>query len=92
MAKILIVDDDKPICDMVCKFVSKMGHEPVYALTGEEGIRLATAEKFDIIFLDVGLPDCNGLSLLTRQLNIRLFHPHPDPPPSRGKEKWILPI
>ncbi len=66
MAKILIVDDDNPICDMVCKLVSKMGHEPVYALTGEEGIRLATAEKFDIIFLDVGLPDCNGLSLLSK--------------------------
>jgi DNA-binding NtrC family response regulator len=65
MANILIVDDDNSICDMICQFVAKMGHESVYALTGEEGIRLATAETFDIIFLDVGLPDCNGLSLLS---------------------------
>ena len=64
MAKILIIDDDKAICDALGNVMQRMGHDTEYALTLEQGLRKVSAGEFDIVFLDVRLPDGNGLNAL----------------------------
>ncbi|MCK5349166.1 MAG: response regulator, partial [Desulfobacula sp.] len=64
MADVLIIDDDKVICNILVKMMDIIGHESRYALTGKEGLELAKHGMFDIVFLDVNLPDANGLDLI----------------------------
>ncbi|MCM2285503.1 MAG: sigma-54 dependent transcriptional regulator [Desulfobacula sp.] len=64
MADILIVDDDRLICDILVKMMGHLGHESRFALTGKEGLELVKNGGFDIVFLDVKLPDANGLDLI----------------------------
>ena len=66
MAKILIIDDDKMVCDTLSQAVKGMGHEAEYALTLGEGMEKATSGHYDVIFLDVRLPDGSGLEALPR--------------------------
>jgi two-component system NtrC family response regulator len=64
MANVLIIDDDRLVSEMLRDMVRKMGHEVSCAFTVEEGLRAALAHSFDVAFLDVQLPDGNGLMLL----------------------------
>jgi len=66
MAKVLIIDDDELICEMLSLMVEDMGHTASYTLTIKEGFKRASSEEFDVIFLDIRMPDGNGLDLLPR--------------------------
>jgi two-component system NtrC family response regulator len=66
MANILIIDDDKAICKMLSLIVQRMGHEPSYAITLGDGVKQIQPGSFDVVFLDVNLPDGNGLDALPR--------------------------
>ncbi len=66
MAEVLIIDDDKVICEILIKMMEKIGHQSRYALTGNDGVELANTGMFDIVFLDVNLPDANGLDLIRK--------------------------
>ena len=46
--------------------VEDMGHNASYALTLKEGLKLASSDVFDVIFLDIRMPDGNGLDLLPK--------------------------
>jgi two-component system NtrC family response regulator len=75
MANVLIIDDDEMICEMLSLMVEDMGHASSYALTMKDGFQKASSEGFDIIFLDIRMPDGNGLDLLPR---IRELPSHPE--------------
>ncbi len=64
MADVLIIDDDEVICEVLIAMMKKIGHQGRFALTGQEGLELAEKGMFDIAFLDVNLPDANGLELI----------------------------
>ena len=64
MANILIIDDDRLICDAIANAVKRMGHNITCHSTLQEGLRAARSEPFDIVFLDVKMPDGNGLDIL----------------------------
>ncbi len=64
MSKVLIIDDDESMCQMLAALVREIGHQAEYALTLAEGLRAAQATPFDIVFLDVKMPDGNGLDIL----------------------------
>ncbi len=66
MASVLVIDDDELVSEMLCLMVEDMGHEASFALTIEEGFRKASSEVFDVIFLDIRMPDGNGLDLLPK--------------------------
>ena len=68
MAKILIIDDDEAFCLVLSEAMTIGGNQVACAHTLEAGRRLAAAEPFDVVFLDVLLPDGNGLDQLA---NIR---------------------
>ncbi len=66
MARILIIDDDRMICDALVMVMARMDHQADFALTLEEGRRLAEATPYDVVFLDVRLPDGSGLEALPK--------------------------
>jgi DNA-binding response OmpR family regulator len=61
--KVLIVDDELHILESVGYVVRSAGMEPLTAEDGEEAVRLAEAEKPDLIILDVMLPKLSGLQV-----------------------------
>ena len=64
MANILIIDDDRLICDAISSAVKRMGHDVLSAMTLKEGLNTVRSKPFDIVFLDVKMPDGNGLDIL----------------------------
>ncbi len=64
MGKILIIDDDRLNAEALFDIVSSMGHDVACTFTADEGLRAAHAHNFDVVFLDIQLPDGNGLMLL----------------------------
>ena len=65
MAKILIIDDDESFCIGLAEAISVGEHETHCAHTFGEGKRLAESGSYDVVFLDVMLPDGNGLDRLS---------------------------
>lgn len=66
MARILIIDDDELICQSLSLVARQKGHEASSAYTLADGLEKATTEPFDVVFLDVNLPDGNGLDFLSK--------------------------
>jgi two-component system NtrC family response regulator len=64
MAQVLIIDDDPLIGDLLSMVFKRMDHETTVALTLEAGLQQVYAGCMDVVFLDVNLPDGNGLGLL----------------------------
>lgn len=63
-AKILLVEDDIEISELLCELLSQEGFVLETAFDGIEGEALATNTHFDIIILDIMLPEKDGLSVL----------------------------
>ena len=61
--KILVVDDEKPIVELISFNLKKEGHEIISANDGEDGYNKALNEKPDLILLDVMLPKMDGFTL-----------------------------
>ena len=61
---ILIVEDEKPISDILKFNLEKEGYKTAQAFDGEEGLNLAKTNEFDLILLDVMLPKMDGFQVL----------------------------
>ncbi len=73
---VLIVDDEKPIVDILVYNLQKEGYNTLEASDGEEGIHIALTKKPDLILLDIMLPKVDGLSVCKRvrqSLNIPIL-------------------
>lgn len=66
MAQILIIDDDRDMSFTLTGMVEHMNHTATAAYTLKEGLDKALGGMFDIVFLDVRLPDGNGLAAIPR--------------------------
>lgn len=66
MNNVLIIDDDEMICDVLSRHLRQKGYRVAYALTLDAGIRTAGTDNPDVVFLDVHMPDGNGLEALPR--------------------------
>lgn len=66
MPRILIIDDDETMCATLAKLVKRMGHSATCKTSCADGLAATTAEDFDVVFLDVRLPDGDGLDLLPK--------------------------
>ncbi len=65
-ATILVVDDEPPIRRLLRTTLSAQPYRVVEAATGTEGLLLLRHEKPDLVILDLGLPDLDGLEVLRR--------------------------
>ena len=63
MKKILVVDDEKPISDIIKFNMAKEGYEVLTAFDGREALEVFAAENPDVIILDLMLPEIDGLEV-----------------------------
>lgn len=66
MAKILVIDDEPSIVNLVTAYLKPEGYEVHTAMDGPSGLKAARAFKPDLVILDVMLPGMDGLELLSR--------------------------
>jgi len=66
MANVLIIDDDKLICDWIANVVTRLGHHSVSVHLLREGLEKLRSGSFDIVFIDVHLPDGNGVESMPK--------------------------
>ncbi len=71
-AKVLIIDDDVSTIDFMAFNLRKRGFEVTTAMLAADGIKAAESDKFDIVLLDLRLPDMDGLEVLQ---NIKKISP-----------------
>ena len=66
MANVLIVDDDEIFSEMLSDVVVRSGHNASRASNIKGGLDQVLSESFDVVFLDIHLPDGNGLDVLPK--------------------------
>ncbi|MEW5993511.1 MAG: response regulator [Candidatus Zixiibacteriota bacterium] len=71
-ARVLAIDDQTVILDLISAMCQSLGFEAQTAVSGEEGVRLASQSSFDIVLTDLAMPDISGLEVARR---IRHLHP-----------------
>jgi len=71
MQKILVIDDDQDILDLLCFNLERAGNRCISALDGTLGLELAINEVPDLIVLDIMMPGFSGIEVLKRLKNDR---------------------
>lgn len=66
MAKILVIDDEQPIVELLSLRLTEAGHQVVVAMDGLAAPMIATREKPDLIILDFNMPAANGAKVHER--------------------------
>lgn len=66
MADILVVDDDKMLCTMLVEHLRRGGYDAEGANTLAAGVEMAKAHAYDVVFLDVQMPDGSGLDFIPK--------------------------
>ncbi len=64
--KILVVDDDAAVCEMVANFLEEAGYEPITFTHPHEALKAAEKEACQVAILDLKMPDMNGIELVER--------------------------
>lgn len=62
--RILVIEDDKDLCSLVCQALSKAGYETDSCHNGNDGLYFAQNQVYDTIILDRMLPEIDGLTVL----------------------------
>lgn len=75
MPKVLVIDDDPIIRDMLQTFLKNEGLEVSIASDGKEGISIIKQEEFDIILTDLIMPNINGIQLLQEASTLNIKTP-----------------
>ena len=66
MARILIIDDEEVMRDLLVEIVTEAGHEATTAGTSEDGSRLAEEWKPDLVITDIFMPEEGGLEVIRK--------------------------
>lgn len=61
---ILIIDDNKDITDAISLFAESQGYSCLVSNNGKEGCNIAKKENFDLILLDIAMPEFSGYDVL----------------------------
>ena len=62
--RLLVVEDEKKLCDMIAKSLHQAGYEVDTCNDGEEALEMICAEMYDLIVLDLNLPGMDGMDIL----------------------------
>ncbi len=65
---ILLIDDDELLCEMLAFYLELAGYQVVQAVNGKEGLARLQERQFDLILLDLLMPEMDGIRFL-RQLS-----------------------
>ena len=66
--KILGIDDNADINELLDTVLNGSGHEFIYVKSGTEGLRLIREKNFDIVLLDVAMPEFSGFDVINSLL------------------------
>ena len=66
MVRILIVDDELSVCDVLAEFMAEKGYETETALSGQEALEILSAKHYDLMLLDLKMPGMSGLEVLKK--------------------------
>lgn len=66
MHKILLVDDDLELTQLLTEILTLEGFQVTVAEDGEEGLQRLAEQHFNLVLLDVMMPKLNGFAMLTR--------------------------
>jgi DNA-binding response OmpR family regulator len=75
--KILVVEDETPLAMMMVALLTRIGHAVEVARNGGIAIELASEHKFDVITLDVDLPDTTGFEICRELKQRHISHRTP---------------
>lgn len=75
MQKILIIDDEKDIVDMLSEFLGQRGYKISTAFDGEEGLKKFDSESPDIVMCDLRMPKKDGFEFLQEMRSTRRWVP-----------------
>lgn len=68
--KILIVDDEKPLCDSVVRLLQRKNYDAEAAESGAKALQKLAEQTFDLVLLDIKMPGMSGLEVLRRAREI----------------------
>ncbi len=74
MARILIVDDEEKIREMRGKYAAHEGHDVVLASDGRQALKCFENDEFDVVIMDVMMPEMDGYETLKKMKEIREVH------------------
>ncbi|WP_320171697.1 response regulator transcription factor [Maridesulfovibrio sp.] len=66
MNKILLIDDDPDMGELLSTYLDGEGYSLVHACTAKEGLKVIGSDDFDLVLLDIVLPDISGLNVLEK--------------------------
>ena len=75
--RILLIDDDASLVQVMIKMVKKWGYEMTVATNGEEGMLKAQEERPDLVILDVMMPGMNGWTFIQKFKSIPQYNKIP---------------
>jgi two-component system response regulator (stage 0 sporulation protein F) len=64
MSKILVVDDERDICDFVSNFFQERGYTVITAVNGDEALSIVKSERPDLVLLDIKMKGMDGIAAL----------------------------
>jgi len=68
MSAVLVVEDEEPLRGLVVEVIHALGHHVVEATTGHEALARLRERSYDLVLLDLRLPDVDGQSVWERAL------------------------
>lgn len=74
MARILVIDDDTDMRFSIKAILDSKGHQSVLASDGREGLDCLRDEEFDLVVLDIFMPETDGLNVLSQLNSTQPFH------------------
>lgn len=70
-SRILVIDDEQDIVEILEEALRAEGHEVETALSGEDGLKKAAVSRYDLVFTDLGMPDLSGWDVAARLRDLR---------------------
>lgn len=62
--RLLIIEDEKELCDTIAKSLHQSGYETDTCYDGEEALSILSSERYDLVILDLNLPGADGMTIL----------------------------
>jgi DNA-binding response OmpR family regulator len=75
MAKILVIDDEPGIRDLLDTLLTRKGYHVVLADSGQKGLEIIRREQFDVLVLDLKMPGMDGLTVLQQVRSLKPKQP-----------------
>ena len=63
-AKILVVDDDRQLADILAEYLNMLGYQATMAYGGREGLEMFKRDDFQLVITDLMMPDMDGMELM----------------------------